>query len=167
MSPGVDENVVRFPPSVLEEPVRNLRFMHRRRVSKMDRNGDPLDGVVNLFTVAIVLAVAFLLAALASLGLSDVLSSKNMTIVKNPGAPDMQVILKRGSTIQSLDLNAGQQVTGVGTLLGQFYRLQDGSMVYVPASAAPTPSTTPGATPTPVATGTPGGVTPSPTTASP
>jgi hypothetical protein len=164
MSPGVEQNVVRFPPSVLEEPGQNLRFMHRRRVSKIDRNGDPLDGVVNLFTVAIILAVGFLLAALASFGLSDVLSSKNMTIVKNPGAADMQVILKRGSTIQSLDLHAGQQVSGVGTLIGQFYRLQDGSTVYLPASGAPTPGAAPGVTPTPGAPGTP---TPSPTTASP
>jgi hypothetical protein len=76
----------------------------------------------------------------------------------------MQVILKRGSTVQSLDLHAGQQVSGVGTLIGQFYRLQDGSTVYVPASGAPTPSATPGVTPTPGVTGTP---TPSPTTASP
>lgn len=49
---------------------RRLRYMGRRRIDRTDRNGDPLDGVVNLFDVAIVLAVAFLLAALTGIGLS-------------------------------------------------------------------------------------------------
>ncbi len=37
-----------------------------------DRAGDPLDGLVNLFDIGIVLAVAFLLAALSSLNLTAV-----------------------------------------------------------------------------------------------
>ena len=45
-----------------------LRYMRRRRVGTADRNGDPLDGIVNLFDVAIVLAVGFLVAALAAAG---------------------------------------------------------------------------------------------------
>ncbi len=47
-----------------------LRYMRRRRIDRTDRNGDPLDGVVNLFDVAIVLAVGFLVAALAGIGLT-------------------------------------------------------------------------------------------------
>jgi len=59
--------------------------MRRRRIGTADRNGDPLDGIVNLFDVAIVLAVGFLLAALTGAGISDLLTSKNLTIVTNPG----------------------------------------------------------------------------------
>ncbi len=145
---------------------RRLRYMGRRRINRTDRNGDPLDGVVNLFDVAIVLSVAFMLAALTGIGLSGILSSNDMTIVTNPGQPDMQVITKKGTQITKLDLKAGQQVSGLGTLIGQFYRLPDGTTVYVPSSgaAAQTPgasNTTPGvaATPTPpsvVITPTPG-----------
>ena len=40
-----------------------------RARSRDDRAGDPLDGLVNLFDLGIVLAVAFLLAALSSLHL--------------------------------------------------------------------------------------------------
>ncbi len=76
MSPDIDPNTVKYPSSVLEEPGPNLRYMHRRRVNKTDRNGDPLDGVVNLFNVAIVLALGFLLATLTGLGLSGVLSKQ-------------------------------------------------------------------------------------------
>jgi hypothetical protein len=158
VSPNVQDNVVSYPPSVLEEPGRNLRYMGRRRVSKTDKNGDPLDGVVNLFDVAIVLSVAFLLAALTGVGLTDVLSSKDMTIVKNPGKSDMQVIVKKGDSVLQLNLQPGQQVSGVGTLIGQFYQLADGTTVYVPTGALPPSGSQPttGATSVPGATTTPG-----------
>ena len=40
-----------------------------RARTREDRGGDPLDGLVNLFDLGIVLAVAFLLAALSSIDL--------------------------------------------------------------------------------------------------
>jgi len=143
MSPDVEESAVKYPPSVLEEPGQNLRFMHRRRVSRTDRNGDPLDGVVNLFDVAIVLAIGFLLAALAGFGLTDVLSGKNMTIVTNPGTSSMEVVVKQGNQIKKLVLQPGQQASGIGILIGQFWQLSDGSTIYVPASGTTLPETQP------------------------
>lgn len=160
MTHEVDDSEVRFLPTVLDEPGKSLRlrYMKRRRVSRQDRNGDPLDGVINLFDVAIVLAVGFLLATLTGLGVSDLLTGKDMTIVTNPGTDQMQVIVRSGDTIERLDLEAGQQVTGVGTLLGSFYRLADGTTVYVPAAGTVPEgaSPVPGATPTPVPTTSPG-----------
>ena len=76
MSPNIDPNAVKYRPSVLERPGRNLRYMGRRRVNKIDRNGDPLDGVVNLFDVAIILAVGFLLAALTGMALYNTVSNR-------------------------------------------------------------------------------------------
>jgi hypothetical protein len=165
--------------TVMGAPESGLRYMRRRRVGTADRNGDPLDGIVNLFDVAIVLAVGFLVAALAAAGVSGLLTSENMTIVTNPGTPEMQVIVKEGDQITRLDMQSGAEVSGVGTLIGSFYRLADGTVVYVPAgTAAPTGSTpvpgattAPGATPTPAASPTPAvTLTPdatSPTTAPP
>ena len=149
--------------TVMGAPESGLRYMRRRRVGTADRNGDPLDGIVNLFDVAIVLAVGFLVAALAAAGVSGLLTSENMTIVTNPGTPEMQVIVKEGDQITKLDMQSGAEVAGVGTLIGSFYRLADGTVVYVPAgTAAPTGSTpVPGTTPAPVVTPTPG-ITPTP-----
>ena len=149
--------------TVMGAPESGLRYMRRRRVGTADRNGDPLDGIVNLFDVAIVLAVGFLVAALAAAGVSGLLTSENMTIVTNPGTPEMQVIVKEGDQITKLDMQSGAEVAGVGTLIGSFYRLADGTVVYVPAGeSAPTGSTpVPGTTPAPAATPTPG-VTPTP-----
>jgi hypothetical protein len=148
--------------TVMGAPESGLRYMRRRRVGTADRNGDPLDGIVNLWDVAIVLAVGFLVAALAAAGVTGLLTNKNMTIVTNPGTPEMQVIIKEGDKITKLDMQSGQQVAGAGTLLGSFYKLADGTVVYVPAGeTAPSGSTpVPGVTPTP-------GVTTAPATPAP
>jgi hypothetical protein len=132
-----------------------LRYMRRRRLGTADRNGDPLDGVVNLFYVAIVLAVAFLVAALWATGLGGLLTSaSSMTIVTNPGTPQMRVIVKNGDTIKRVGASPRTQAEGVGTLIGSFYRLADGTVVFVRAGAqAPAASTpVPGTAPTPGAT---------------
>jgi hypothetical protein len=173
MSPNIDPNAVKFRPSAHDKPRLDLRYMHRRRVNTTDRNGDPLDGVANLFTVVIVLALGFLLATLTGLGLSDVLTKKDMTIVTDPGSQDMQVLVRHNGTLQKLNLQPGQQVSGLGTLIGQLYRLQDGTTIYVPtgpATPAPgaaglsSPTPTPAAA-TPAATPTAGAA--SPTTLTP
>jgi hypothetical protein len=160
MTHEVDDSEIRFLPTVLEEPGADmkLRYMKRRRAARQDRNGDPLDGVINLFDVAIVLAVGFLVAALTGLGMTDVLTGKDMTVVTNPGTDQMQVIVKSGETVERFDIQPGEQVTGVGTLIGSFYRLADGTTVYVPSSEAAPPGSTPlpGVTPAPSAPATPG-----------
>jgi hypothetical protein len=169
--PLMDNNQMRYLGTVQDEPGRRLRYMKRRRTSKLDRNGDPLEGIVNLFDVSIVLAVGFLVMALSGLGMSGVLTSRQVTIVTNPGTPQMQVVMKNGDQIKKLNVTSGPTVSGVGSLMGSFYQLGDGTVVYVPASAqsaAAGSSTTPGTT-TPQVTPTPGVsttpyVTPTPTT---
>ena len=156
-----DHPTIRNLGTVYEPRDEGLRYMRRRRLGTADRNGDPLDGVVNLFYVAIVLAVAFLVAALWATGLGGLLSSaSSMTIVTNPGTPQMRVIVKSGDTIRVLRTSSGSQAQGAGTLVGSFYKLTDGTLIYVPGgSPAPT-----GSTPVPGTTPTPGATTPAPTT---
>jgi hypothetical protein len=137
-----------------------MRYMRRRRIGTEDRNGDPLDGIVNLWDVAIVLAVGFLVAALTAAGITGLLTQDNMTIVTNPGTEQMQVIVKEGDQIKKLDVQNGAVIQGVGTLLGSFYTLADGTVVYVPSGTTPSGSTpssgettaTPQASTTPVPT---------------
>jgi len=151
-----DHPTIKNLGTVYEPRGDGLRYM-RRRIGTADRNGDPLDGIVNLFNVALVLAVGFLVAALSAAGLSGLLTNQNMTIVTNPGTPQMQVIVKEGDQIEKLDMANGAQVQGLGTLVGSFYKLADGTVVYVPAGALPPADATPvpGASPTPGTTTTP------------
>ena len=149
-----DHATIQDSGSVFHITSPGMRYMRRRRIGTEDRNGDPLDGIVNLWDVAIVLAVGFLVAALTAAGISGLLTNDNMTIVTNPGTPQMQVIIKEGDQIKKLDVQNGAVVSGVGTLLGSFYTLADGTVVYVPSGSAPPPGSQ---------TTTPGGTTPGPT----
>lgn len=104
-----------------------------------DRNGEPLDGLVNLFDLGIVLAVAFLLAALASLNLTGTL-----THGLKPVAPQ-DITIGPGQTVHTLP-SPGATAVGPGEKVGTVYRLPSGELVYV-TGATPTP--------TPIASGTP------------
>ena len=102
---------------------------HARVGRRGDANGDPLDGLVNLFDLGIVLAVAFLLAALSSLRLSSLLTQKDLTVVQSSKGRQT-LIVKRGDTVQSVTLS-GRKVAGQGRKVGSVYRLSDGRLVVV------------------------------------
>ena len=97
-----------------------------RARSRADRAGDPLDGLVNLFDLGIVLAVAFLLAALSSLHLSNSLA--------NSGKPTVTIPVKPGQTIVDLP-PLGGSTSGRGVQVGTVYQLPDGRLVYVTGKA--------------------------------
>ena len=123
-----------------------------------DRAGDPLDGLVNLFDLGIVLAVAFLLAALQSVNLTELLTRKNVTVVRNDSS-GQTLIVKEGDQLKTVRLSS-KTVTGSGQRVGDVFRLADGRLVYVQQGAAAAPATggtatTPGATPAPGTTTTP------------
>ena len=85
---------------------------------------DPLDGLVNLFDVGLVLAVAFLVAGL---GLQAQQASDR--------APDPDAARTTLTTPA-----AQQRATGQGQAVGQVFRLADGRLVLVgPGQAPPAP----------------------------
>jgi hypothetical protein len=94
-----------------------------------DRAGDPLDGLVNMFDVGLVLAVAFLLAALQSVDLTDLLTKKDVTVIRHSASGDT-IVVKRGEQLKTLKLSDAQ-AAGQGTRVGSVYRLPDGRLVYV------------------------------------
>ncbi|HEY1539644.1 MAG TPA: DUF2149 domain-containing protein [Solirubrobacteraceae bacterium] len=106
----------------------------RARV-RMDRSGDPLDGLVNLFDLGIVLAVAFLLAALQSVNLTDLLTKSNVTVLRTD-ASGQTVIVKQGDQVKTVHLSH-KTVTGTGQRVGEVYKLSDGRLVYVTGKKAP------------------------------
>ncbi|MDO8186083.1 DUF2149 domain-containing protein [Conexibacter sp. JD483] len=94
-----------------------------------DRAGDPLDGLVNMFDLGLVLAVAFLLAALQSLDLTDLLTRRAVTLIRQ--TPSGQaIIVKRGDQLKTLELSR-RSAAGTGARVGSVYRLADGRLVYV------------------------------------
>jgi hypothetical protein len=90
------------------------------RHGKIEENaGDPLDGLVNLFDIGIVLAVAFLIA-----GLTLTVNPRNEQIQRRDDQARGQVrVLPKAA--------AGQRASGRGTPVGKAYRLADGRIVIV------------------------------------
>jgi hypothetical protein len=90
-----------------------------------DSAGDPLDGLVNLFDIGIVLAVAFLIV-----GLGLTLNAKTKTL--QPRKPEA------ARTTLPAPASSAPRVSGQGKPLGTVYRLSDGSLVLVkPGERAP------------------------------
>jgi hypothetical protein len=94
-----------------------------RHSARGDDAGDPLDGLVNLFDVGMILAVAFLIA-----GLGLTLNVKGDKLEGRHGASPGATAGKE-QTIR--DPAAGPHASGRGTPVGQVYRLPDGRLVYV------------------------------------
>lgn len=85
-----------------------------------DEAGDPLDGLVNLFDLGLVLAVAFLIAGLA-LG-----ARKARQDTPAEGAEKTLTTPRERQT-----------ASGRGTAVGQVYRLPDGRLVVVGPDGRP------------------------------
>ena len=71
-----------------------------RARSREDRAGDPLDGLVNLFDLGIVLSVAFLLAALASLDLDTDVLGRERTAAASRAPAAGSVVVGRGARVR-------------------------------------------------------------------
>jgi hypothetical protein len=84
-----------------------------------DAAGDPLDGLVNLFDIGIVLAVAFLIA-----GLGLTLNRHTHRLqARTPTAQHTQTLPSPSSSAPA--------ASGQGQPVGTVYRLSDGRLVYV------------------------------------
>lgn len=129
-----------------------------RARTREDRAGDPLDGLVNLFDIGIILSVGFLLAALSSMDLTDVITNPDKVPARTRTAPADSVLVKPDDTVEQIEIPPGQEVVGRGKPIGQLYQLEDGRTVVVKpgGGTGTTGTTTPGST----GTSTPGTATP-------
>lgn len=109
--------------------------MRRSRVlikEILEDEDEPMSGLANLFDVALVFALAFLVALLISFNISELLNpEESVTIVKNPGKENMQVIIKEGKKIKVMNVTE-QLASGTGKKVGTAYKLKTGEIIYVP-----------------------------------
>jgi hypothetical protein len=87
-----------------------------------DNVGDPLDGLVNLFDVGMILAIAFLIAGL---GLTINLKSSKFEARHGSADAAKERVIRNPA--------GARRAGGRGTPVGQVYRLPDGRLVYVKA----------------------------------
>jgi hypothetical protein len=102
-----------------------------RARTREDRGGDPLDGLVNLFDLGIVLAVAFLLAALSSVNLTPDVLKNRAAQQQMQTVPKDSVLTNPEEQVEQIQVQPGETVVGRGEKLGEVYRLSDGRTVIV------------------------------------
>lgn len=93
-----------------------------------------MSSVANLFDVAMVFAVALLLAMVSAMKAPEIFfSDDTVTLVKNPGQPDMEILKREGTELKHYKMSEASG-SGEGQRLGICYRLESGEVIYVPES---------------------------------
>ena len=107
-----------------------MRTVHDWRRAR--ETPDPMTGVGNLFDTAVVFIAALLLALMTVFDAKEIFSKDSrMTIVKKNDRGELTIIRKQGRKMQAVRMTR-EEAAGRGTRLGTAYRLEDGSMIYVP-----------------------------------
>jgi hypothetical protein len=115
-------------------------FRRRRRFSPgregsgvpVSRDDDPLSGVANLFDIGLVFIVGLIMTFFSAYHLQDLFDrNSEFTIMKQKPDGEMEIIVKEGTRIEARRVTA-ERAVGRGRRLGVAYRLEDGTMIYVP-----------------------------------
>ncbi len=99
------------------------------KILEEDEEINPILSVINLIDVFLVL-IATLLIMIVKNPLNP-FSQDDMTITKNPGKANMEMVIKKGEKIERY--KASDAIgKGEGNRAGVAYRMKDGSFVFVP-----------------------------------
>ena len=105
----------------------------KRNLLKKEEDNDPISAVSNLFDVAMVFAVALMVALVTRYNMTEMLSTEDFTMVKNPGKENMEIITKEGEKINRYTPSEDQnQSAKRGKKVGIAYELENGEIIYVP-----------------------------------
>ncbi len=111
-----------------------MKYMNKRRHNIDEfHDEDPMSGIANLFDVGLVFIVALLISLFSAYRLQDLFDENSeMTIVKRKKNGEMEIITKKGKKIEARKMTK-KQAEGKGEKLGMAYKLEDGSVIYIPA----------------------------------
>lgn len=106
--------------------------MRKGRFLKNNGDDDPMSGMANLFDLAMVFAVALMVALVTRFNVTEMISDEDFTLVKNPGEANMEIIKKKGKTIEKYKGTKGKSSKGKGKKVGTAYELENGEIIYIP-----------------------------------
>jgi len=99
----------------------------RKSILKREDDVDPMSSVANLFDVAMVFAVALMVALVTMYQMTEIFSSDDFTIVKNPGQENMEIITREGQEIHRYTPSEDQEASGNGgRRVGIAYEMENG-----------------------------------------
>lgn len=106
----------------------------RRNLGMIGGEGDdnnPLSIMANLFETGLVFALGFMVSLVNAMNMMDVFNPEAKVTVTTERKDGIQIMVKDGkkTTMRRMTKNLGE---GDGEKLGIAYRLEDGSVIYVP-----------------------------------
>lgn len=99
-----------------------------RRILDAD-DDDPILSMVNIIDIFLVIIVILFIIIMNNP--LNPLNSDDVTIVKNAGKENMEIIIKKGKKMERYK-SSQQMGEGSGIKAGITYRMDDGNLIYVP-----------------------------------
>lgn len=100
------------------------------------KHEEPLQGVANLFDVALVFIVALLLSLMASYQVLDFFNPDSEITVMKKVENQWQIITKKGQEVKVKKMTDRKVGGDEGMRLGTAYQLKDGRVIYIPDEMA-------------------------------
>ena len=94
-----------------------------------DESLNPILSAINLIDIFLII-IAALMISIAQNPLNP-FNTEDVTIIKNEGKKNMEIITKKGKKITKYRSN-GKIGEGEGKKAGIAYKMKDGSMIYIP-----------------------------------
>jgi hypothetical protein len=93
---------------------------------------DPMNSIANLLDIFLVFTVAIIVTFLSSFHLEDLIArDSSVTVLKESSDGEITLITKSAERIEAVRMTRSE-AEGRGVRLGVAYRLEDGSMIYLP-----------------------------------
>jgi hypothetical protein len=112
-----------------------MRYLATSRPGQFRKAGneEPMNGVANLFDVALVFIVALLLSLMATFQVLDFFNPESDITVMKKVKDQWQVITKKGTEVKVKKITDRTVGGDEGFELGTAYQLKDGRVIYIPS----------------------------------
>lgn len=111
-----------------------MKYLKNSRPSHLSkaRREEPLNGVANLFDVALVFIVALLLTLMSTYRILDFFNPESEITIMKKVKDRWQIITKKGKEIKVNKVTDRKVGGDEGLKLGTAYQLKNGRVIYVP-----------------------------------
>ncbi len=114
-----------------------MKYLKRKYSDKWSgtKHEEPLNGVANLFDVALVFIVAMLLSLMAAYQVLDFFNPESEITIMKKTDNQWKIITKKGKDIKVRKVTNRKAGGEEGMRLGTAYQLKDGRVIYIPEEA--------------------------------
>ncbi len=111
-----------------------MKYLTRQKQSKLQNVAmeDPMNGVANLFDVALVFIVALLLSLMSAYQILDFFNPESEITIMKKTDEQWRIITKKGRKIKVKKVTNRKVGGKEGLKLGTAYQLQNGQVIYIP-----------------------------------